>query len=216
LTIMRESPFAALGFRAIATMEAIEVAALREFWARGFDETTAEHIAAASGVSVRTFFRYFPRGKEDVMVLEFRRWVHQLADAMRERPPHESAWTAAREAVRSIRLLGGAGGALSVEAVWMHHQVARRHPELHGRMTGYQHGLIEPLVQMAALRMSVDPTVDIRPRLMVHAMITAATVAWLAWLADSDVVGFIIFEQALDIFENGMARALAPITAPAL
>jgi AcrR family transcriptional regulator len=212
---MRDSRFPTLGSKAIATMETIEVAALREFWVRGFDETTAEHIAAAAGVSVRTFFRYFPRGKEDVMVLEFRRWVHQLETAMRERPPQESAWTAARTAIRSIRLLGATGGVLSAEAVRTHHEVARRHPELHARMTGYQHELVEPLVQMAALRMAVDPTADIRPRLMVHALITAATVAWLAWIADLDTDGFIVFDQALDVLESGMTTALARATTAA-
>ena len=215
---MRDSPFAALGHKATATMEAIEVAALREFWVRGFEETTAEHIAAASGVSVRTYFRYFPRGKEDVMVLEFRRWVHQLETAMRERPPQESAWTAVRTALRSIRLLGAAGGVLSVEAVRTHHEVARRHPELHARMTGYHQELVEPLVQMAALRMAVDPTRDVRPRLMVHAVIAAATVAYLGWIANlhTDTEAFGIFEQALDVLEVGMAAALTRTTAPAL
>ena len=59
--------------RGIATMEGVELAALKEFVARGYDDTTADHIAAAAGVSIRTYFRYFPRGKEDVMVLQFRR-----------------------------------------------------------------------------------------------------------------------------------------------
>ena len=90
----------------------------------------------------------------------------------------------------------------------MHHEVARRHPELHPRMTGYQNELVEPLVQMTALRMAVDPDADIRPRLMVHAIITAATVAWLAWIADPEADGFHVFEQALDVLETGMAAAL--------
>src|SRR6201996_772696 len=116
----QQKPSPAHGPKAVATMEAIEQAALRLFWSQGYEKTTAEHIAAASGVSVRTYFRYFPRGKEDVMILEFRRWVHQLETAMRERPPQESAWAAARAALRSIRLLGGAGGVLSADAVRMH------------------------------------------------------------------------------------------------
>ena len=79
-------------------------------------------------------------------------------------------------------------------------------------MTGYQQELLEPLVQMSALRMSVDPTTDIRPRLMVHALITAAMVAWLAWIADPDTDGFLIFDQALDMLEDGMTKALAPVS----
>jgi AcrR family transcriptional regulator len=193
-------------------MEAIELAALGLFWSQGYEKTTAEEIAAASGTSVRTYFRYFPRGKEDVMVLEFRRWVLQLETAIRERPPQESAWTAARAALSSIRLLGGMGGVLSADAIRMHHEVARRNRELHARMTGYQNELVEPLVQMTALRMSVDPNTDVRPRLMIHAIIAAATVAWMAWIADPDADAeadaILIFQQALDVLESGMASAL--------
>ena len=56
----------------IATMEGVELAALKEFVARGYDDTTADHIAGPPGFDP-TYFRYFPRGKEDVMVLQFRR-----------------------------------------------------------------------------------------------------------------------------------------------
>lgn len=192
-----------------ATREAIELAALEQFWARGYEQTTARHVAEAAGVSVRTFFRHFPRGKEDVMVQEFRRWVAQLEAAMRARPPQESAWTAAREAVTSIRLLGAPGEVLSAEAIRLHHQVARRHPELHGQMTGYQHELLEPLVAMAALRLAVDPALDVRPRLIIHALVTAATVAWKAWIEAPAIDAFAIFDQALDVLEVGMAAAVA-------
>jgi AcrR family transcriptional regulator len=204
---MRGSPFAGLGRRAIVTMDSIELAALREIARRGFNETTAEHVAMASGVSVRTFFRYFPRGKEDVMVLQFRRWVQQLSDAMRARPPQESSWTALREAVHSIPGSKGPVG-VSPEAVMMHREVARRHPGLHGMMTAHHHALAEPIVEMTALRMSVDPSADLRPRLMVHAMLAAAMVTWLAWLADDELDSVAAFERVLDVLENGMARSL--------
>jgi hypothetical protein len=60
--------------------------------------------------------------------------------------------------------------------------------------------------------MSVDPKTDVRPRLMVHAIIAAATVAWMAWIADpdadADADAILIFQQALDVLESGMASAL--------
>ncbi len=186
------------------------MAALREFASRGFHETTAEHVAASSGVSVRTFFRYFPRGKEDVMVLQFRRWIHLLTQSMRERPPQETAWSALRAAVRGIPLLGADDG-ISTEAVALHRQLAGRHPGLHDTMTADHHALAEPLVEMVSLRMSVDPDVDLRPRLMVHTMIAAQLVTWLAWLADEGLDAFAAFEQALDVLERGMANASDPV-----
>jgi AcrR family transcriptional regulator len=198
---MRVSPFDLFGRRGIATMEVVELAALRVFLDRGFDTTTAEDIAAAASVSTRSFFRYFPRGKEDVMVLQFRRWMHRLEQAMRVRPPHESAWTAVREAVRLIPLLGNRG--LSTEAVNLHLQVAILHPGLHASFTGHHLALAEPLVHMAALRMSVDPAISIRPRLLIHAMLSAAMVAWLSWLANPKLDALATFEEALGMLESG-------------
>jgi AcrR family transcriptional regulator len=198
---MRANPFDAFGPRGVATMQVVELAALREFATRGYEDTTAEHISTAAGVSVRTYFRYFPRGKEDVMVLEFRRWMHQLEQAVRDRPLDEPAWTAIRAAVRAIPLLGDAG--LSTEAVDLHHQVAVLDPDLHAGLTGHHLVLAEPLVESVAQRMSVDASASIRPRLMVHSMLSAALVVWLTSVADSERDGLALFEQALDDLETG-------------
>jgi AcrR family transcriptional regulator len=203
---VRDNPFEGFGPRAVAKMEELELAALHEFVERGFEDTTAERIAGAAGASVRTFYRYFPRGKDDVMVLQFRRWVSQLAEAMRTRPASETAWVALREAVRVIPLLDERDG-ISRSAVLMHRQLAHLYPGLHQTMTGHHHGLAEPIVEMAALRMAVDPRLDIRPRLMVHAMLAAAMVTWLAWLADAEISelnAFAAFEEALDVLGVGM------------
>ena len=40
------------------SIEAIEKVALEVFAARGFEDTPVEDIAAAAGISRRTFFRY--------------------------------------------------------------------------------------------------------------------------------------------------------------
>ncbi|MCU1346092.1 MAG: transcriptional regulator, TetR family [Acidimicrobiia bacterium] len=196
-----------------ATMSAIEVAALREFLERGFEETTADQIAAASGVSVRTFFRYFPRGKEDVMVVGTRRWMGQLQLAMQRRPPHENAWVAIREAARSVPTTPEESQVTS-EVARLHYQVTQRHPDLQARQYAERQTLSEPLVDMAALRMSVDPNVDMRPRLLVSAMLAACGVAWVCWLSDPDGDVTAHFETALDLVEAGMARTLDLAPAP--
>jgi AcrR family transcriptional regulator len=177
--------------------------ALKEFVRRGFHKTTAEHIAAASGASVRTFFRYFPRGKQDVMVLQFRRWVYHLSQAMHARPSGEPAWIAMRQAVRVTPLLGARGG-LSTDALLLHRRLAQRQPELYEMMTADHHALAEPIVQLVAVRMTTDPRNDLRPRLMVHSMLTAATVTWLASLADDELDAFAAFEETLDVLERGL------------
>jgi AcrR family transcriptional regulator len=205
MTVMRDSLFAGLGQRGIATMDTIELAALEEFLARGFDETTADHIASRAGVSIRTLFRYFPRGKDDIIVLQFRRLIDTLVTAYQARPPQESAWRALRAAVTDS-LSAGAG--LSLQSVQLHRTLAASSPGLHDATATSQFRLAEPLVQMASLRMSVDPAVDLRPRLMVHAFLAASLVSWLAWLGNPDSDGVTDFERALDVLEVGMAQAL--------
>jgi AcrR family transcriptional regulator len=199
---MFKDPFSGLGPRAVATTSALEIGALKQFARRGFEKTTAGHIAAVSGASVRTFFRYFPRGKQDVMVLQFRRWVYHLSRAMSGRPDTESAWVALRAAVKMTPLLEASGG-LSADALLMHRKLAQRQPDLYERMMVDHHALAEPVVQLAAARMMLKRTGDIRARLMVHSMLSAATVTWFAWLADAEFDAFAAFEETLDTLERG-------------
>ena len=71
--------------------------ALRLFDERGFDATTIDDIAAAVGMSSRTFFRYFST-KEDVVVGDPAPFGKVVRDAAVDRPDRESAWTALRRA----------------------------------------------------------------------------------------------------------------------
>ncbi len=56
-------------------------AALELFSRQGYDQTTVDEIAAAVGVSRRTFFRYFET-KPDVVWGEFDAELARLADAL--------------------------------------------------------------------------------------------------------------------------------------
>jgi AcrR family transcriptional regulator len=53
--------------RGIAARDRVFEEALRQFAAKGVEETRVEDIVAAAGVAWGTFFRYFPR-KEDVLL----------------------------------------------------------------------------------------------------------------------------------------------------
>lgn len=63
------------------TATEIADAAVRLFNAKGFDATTVADIAEAAGVSVRTFFRYFPT-KEDVVFAGHERHLAALCEAV--------------------------------------------------------------------------------------------------------------------------------------
>ncbi len=65
------------------TARTLELIALDLFTAQGFERTTVEQIAAAAGVSRRTFFRYFDT-KADVLWHEFDREVEALEEAFAE------------------------------------------------------------------------------------------------------------------------------------
>ena len=67
------------------TGQAIRDAALRLFASNGYDATTTEMIAELAGVSVRTFFRYFPT-KESLLFFGEQDWFQKLAEEYPRQP----------------------------------------------------------------------------------------------------------------------------------
>lgn len=88
-----------------ATRKALQAAALRMFEEYGYDATTVRDIAAAAGVTERTFFRYFP-SKEDLVLGEVLDLMPALQEQIRRRPPSETPL----EAVLNGLLTVAAGG----------------------------------------------------------------------------------------------------------
>ena len=76
----------------------IEAAAFDLFARHGYDGTTVEQIAAAAGVSSRTFFRYFP-AKEDVVFGDHAAAVERLRTTLAAQPGDESPLQRVRRAV---------------------------------------------------------------------------------------------------------------------
>jgi AcrR family transcriptional regulator len=161
------------------TVLRIEQAALRVFVDMGYNASSADHIAQAAGVSVRTFFRYFPHGKEDVMVREARRQIDALADAVRARPATEPVVTTIIEAVHALYRHPSVA---TTEAADLYSEIAKSDAGLVARMIGERQIRADTLVPLLARRMAIDPAKDIRPRLLAHSLHTAMSVAWLAWL----------------------------------
>jgi AcrR family transcriptional regulator len=75
--------------------------ALRLFDERGFDNTTIGDIAAALGISQRSFFRYFP-AKEDVVVGDPKPFGALVVDAAGSRPADEPVWAVLRHAFSPV------------------------------------------------------------------------------------------------------------------
>jgi mycofactocin system transcriptional regulator len=74
------------------------VVALRLFTERGFHETTVDQVAAAAGVSKRTFFRYYD-AKSDVLWNEFDAEVEAIRALLAEAPVELPVMEAVRQAV---------------------------------------------------------------------------------------------------------------------
>ena len=77
----------------------LEAIALEQFATTSIDDVTVEQIAAAAGISVRTFFRYFAT-KEEVLLAEPSRFVDSVCAALRQRPPGETLLQAVHAAIR--------------------------------------------------------------------------------------------------------------------
>ncbi|MFD9687999.1 TetR family transcriptional regulator [Kitasatospora sp. NPDC001309] len=153
-------------------------AALGLFAEHGFDAVTVDEIAAATGMSKRTFFRYFA-SKEDVVV----RFLAELGDGMRAelaaRPAGESPSTALRHTVWA-----------AVDACAGHSEQTLRvvrlilgTPALRARLLEHQSQWREELAAELADRLGVDAAAGLRPRMAAGMALTAFDVVLQCWSA---------------------------------
>ena len=68
---------------------------------RGFAQTSVDDIVTASGISRRSFYRYFGT-REDLVLGRTEDQIATLVDALVARPPDEDAWTALRRAAETL------------------------------------------------------------------------------------------------------------------
>ena len=95
----------ARGRRPATTREEVARAALDLFNRQGYDETTVDQIAAAVGVSRRTFFRYFD-SKRDVVWGEFDAELVRLERQLGSAPHDEPMMDVVRRAVVATNRFG--------------------------------------------------------------------------------------------------------------
>ncbi len=126
-------------------------AAVRLFAERGFDETTVEDIAEASGMALRTFYRYF-RSKEEtvapVLSAGIADWVDRLAACDPAVGLLEAMTTSYRAAMRHAREVDGVDDA-QLRVVL---RTADGHPALRAVWLGVHHDCEERLRPVIAAR----------------------------------------------------------------
>lgn len=187
------------------TREALSWAAVRLTVERGWDGVLVEDIAAAAGVSPRTFNNYFA-GKADAIAFRHRHRFAQLADVLRDRPADEPLWDAVRAAALAV--------------VDPHEQ-----PPPDGWVAGVRLMTAHPAMVAELARANVDgerviagavaervgDADPLYPRLVAAAVGAALRISTEEWMAarDPGPVGPMVL-AALDRFATGLA---APITA---
>lgn len=151
--------------------------ALDLFAEHGFDQVTVDQIAAAAGMSGRTFHRYFP-AKEDVVVGEPERWGEFVRDAFAARPTDEPVWDSLLATFQAfIDLLAENGrvqrGKVAMRVLVSTASLRARNLEKHqlwGRM----------LLPLVAARLGDDDTA-LRAEIIVQASLACLDVAFTTW-----------------------------------
>ncbi|MEV3936457.1 helix-turn-helix domain-containing protein [Glycomyces sp. NPDC049804] len=132
------------------------------FVAKGFEETTVDEIAAAVGMSQRSFFRYFA-SKDEVVLDSLERLGLELAVRLEARPLDETEWDSLRHAFEPIveRLADPAMREHDAAVQKIVNASPRLFAAYLGRLDGLQRSLSETLMERAARRpgRAPDPVV---------------------------------------------------------
>jgi mycofactocin system transcriptional regulator len=181
------------------TARELELIALRLFAERGFEQTTVDQIAAAAGVSRRTFFRYYT-AKSDVLWHEFDREVETIRQLLAETPDDLPVMDAVRRAVLAAN-----------------HYRAADVPELRVRMTLI--GTVPELTASAALRYDAweravsdfvarrtgHPAASLYPLAVGRSVLAVCRAAFDRWAARADADLSVYLDAALRALAAGFA-----------
>jgi AcrR family transcriptional regulator len=155
------------------TRVAIQQAVLLLALGRGLDAVTADEIAAAANVSVRTFHNYFG-SKEEALVTAWVMVFEVYVDALRNRPADEPILDALEHVFGEIasQIEERPGQAESyVDLLWTSVAMAR-----------YRSVLLDEAIRMVtdvvAARTGTDAATDVYPHLVTAAAISAMVTAY--------------------------------------
>lgn len=154
----------------------LEAAAWELFGRNGYEDTTVAEIAAAAGVSRRTFFRYFA-SKEDVLTATSDEFAEAMLAAMADRPPGEAPLVAIERALVPVLESHLAKARKSRTII----RLLRESRSLRRAMLE-RHALMEErLAILLADRMDVDPAKDSSPALLAFVARALVDTAYNVW-----------------------------------
>jgi AcrR family transcriptional regulator len=179
--------------RAVRT-ELSEVA-LQLLTDRDFESVTVDEIAAAAGVSRRTFFRYFA-SKEDVVFAFLDQGAMRLCEEVVARPPEEAPVTAVHHALRQHMVAYQRSTDLA--------RLVRETPSLRAREHVNREQLRLGIVDALGRRLGVDAEKDTRPHVLASialAPLDAAFVTWFSGARSGEDLGELL-DEALATFKR--------------
>jgi TetR/AcrR family transcriptional regulator, regulator of mycofactocin system len=182
---------AALGRRRITSQVELEQIAFDLFDRQGFERTTIEDIAAAAGISRRTFFRYFP-SKNDVPWGDF---DGQLASMRRQL----NAIPAGAPLLDSIRHVIVDFNRVAPDQVLAHRrrmQFILRVPALQAHSTLRYAAWRQVIAEFVGERTGHSPDA-LLPQAIAHALLGAAVAAYEQWLASENADLSVLLDAAV-------------------
>jgi len=188
----------------------LELIALRLFTDQGFDSTTIEQIAAAAGVSKRTFFRYFG-SKASVLWSEFDGEVDAIRAALAEVPPEVPMMEAIRRAVATANHYGPQ----DVPELRMRMNLIGGVPALQSSAAVHYDAWERAISDFAATRIG-QPADSLYPLAVGRATLAACRAAYDRWSARADANLTFYLDAALAALATGFEPAVVRASAQTL
>lgn len=197
----------------LATRQALGTAAMELALDRGLENVVTEDIAAAAGVSPRTFSNYFASKYEAICSLAVDR-SFQIGEELRRRPAAECLWEAICQAVRAVYApAADVPDPRRIAAV----RLVTSSPALRGEylkaLAIMQYEMAQAVTERAGGGPAADTFVSRALAGAVTSVLQAATERWL--FADPPVALVPVIETALHEMADGLAALLPARSAPA-
>jgi len=194
------APEVTRGRPASTTRQDVARVALDLFARQGYDETTVDEIAAAVGISRRTFFRYY-ESKPEVVWGEFDAELGRLRDRLAEAPDGEPMMDVLRRSVMATNRFGA--GELDELRIRM--VLIGSVPTLVAHSAVRYEEWCEVVAAFAASRLGGVPD-ELGPQTVARAALGAAMAAFACWArhGSDDLVEDV--DQAFRLLATGFAE----------
>ena len=194
----------ARGRPASTSRQDVARAALDLFARQGYDDTTVDEIAAAVGISRRTFFRYF-ESKPDVVWGEFDAELGRLRQRLDEAPAAEPLMDVLRRSVMATNRFGA--GELDELRIRM--VLISSVPTLVAHSAVRYEEWCDVVAGFAADRLGGSPA-DLGPQTVARAALGAAMAAFASWARDEDGDLVAEVDRAFRLLATGFDEDRAP------